>query len=77
MIFYHRGTAIQTSVTQAGNTFIARAAILEEDGEETSLGNLGAFASRECALQFAAMCATAFVEGGSIPLAPFELPSKS
>jgi hypothetical protein len=50
MIIYHRGTAIQTSVTQARNTFIARAAIFEEDGEETPLGNLGAFASRECAL---------------------------
>src|ERR1700712_3672787 len=58
MIIYHRGTAIQTSVTQARNTFIARAAIFEEDSEETSLGNLGAFASRECALQFAVMCAT-------------------
>ncbi|WP_097189619.1 hypothetical protein [Caballeronia arationis] len=77
MIFYHRGTAIQTSVAQAGNTFIARAAILEEDGEATSLGDLGAFASRECALQFAVRCATAFVEGDSMPLAPFEIPSKS
>jgi hypothetical protein len=41
MVLYHRGAAIQASVTRQGNTFVARACILEEDGESTSLAISG------------------------------------
>jgi len=47
MIFYHHGAAIQPSVTRVGRTYVARASILEGDGHATSLGDLGAFASRD------------------------------
>jgi hypothetical protein len=49
MVLYHHGTAIQPCVTKHGKAFVARASILAEDGEATSLGNLGEFASQECA----------------------------
>ncbi|WP_087669739.1 hypothetical protein [Caballeronia humi] len=71
MVFYHHGAAIQPSVIRVGNTFIARASILEEDGEATSLGNLGQFANRDGAFQFAVRCATAFIDGESMPAPPF------
>jgi len=71
MVLYHRGAAIQPSSIRSGNTFIARACILKEDGESTSLGNLGQFASASCAYEFAVRCATAFVEGMPMPRSPF------
>ena len=46
MHFVYRCVAIQPSVSKAGNTFVARVSILEEDGETTSLGDLGHFAKR-------------------------------
>jgi len=75
MIFYHHGAAIQPSVTRIGNTFIARASILEEDGEATSLGDLGVFANKDGAYRFAVRCATAFVDGKALPLPPFAVPT--
>jgi hypothetical protein len=71
MIFYHHGAVIRPSVTKQGNTFVARASILEEDGEATSLGNLGEFASRGSAFEFAVRSATAFVDGEPLPRSPF------
>jgi hypothetical protein len=71
MVLYHRGAAIQASSIRCGNTFIARACILKEDGESTSLGNLGQFASQNCAYEFAVRCATAFVDGAPLPRCPF------
>jgi hypothetical protein len=56
---------------RCGNTFVARACILKEDGESTSLGNLGQFASQNCAYEFAVRCATAFVDGTPMPRCPF------
>ena len=72
MVLYHHG-AIQPGVTKRGKAFVARASILEEDGEATSLGILGEFASQECAFAFAVRSGTAFVDGEPLPLAPFEL----
>jgi hypothetical protein len=71
MVLYHRGAAIQASVTKRGCAFIARAVILEEDGEATSLGVLGEFASPNCAYEFALRSATAFVDGEPMPRPPF------
>src|SRR6202166_4799740 len=48
------------SVLRKGNIFIAGASILEEDGESTSLGILGQFASKYSAFEFALRSATAF-----------------
>jgi hypothetical protein len=73
MVLYHRGAAIQPSVWRRGNTFVASASILEEDGETTSLGILGQFASKDSAFEFAVRSATAFVEGEPMPHAPFEI----
>jgi hypothetical protein len=44
---------------------------LEEDGESTSLGNLGQFASQVSAYEFAVRSATAFVNGEPMPRCPF------
>ncbi|WP_345814194.1 hypothetical protein AAGS40_07385 [Paraburkholderia sp. PREW-6R] len=71
MVLYHRGAAIQPSSTRCGNTYMARVCILKEDGESTSLGNLGQFASRNCAYAFAVRCATAYVDGLPLPRSPF------
>jgi hypothetical protein len=71
MVLYHRGAAIQPSIMRQGNTFIARACILKEDGESTSLGDLGQFASQNSAYEFAVRSATAFVDGEPMPLCPF------
>ena len=71
MVLYHRGAAIAPSSTRCGNTFIARACVLKEDGESVSLGNLGEFASQGCAYEFAVRCATAFVDGTPMPRCPF------
>jgi hypothetical protein len=73
MIIYHRGAAFQPSATRVGNAFVATASILEEDGHATSLGNLGAFASKDGALGFAVRCATAFLDGDELPLPPFQM----
>lgn len=70
MHFYHQGVAIQPSVARSGNTFVARVSILEEDGEATSLGDLGCFANRLSALAFAARCGTAFVDDEPMPRPP-------
>ncbi|MBP0590293.1 hypothetical protein J8I87_11340 [Paraburkholderia sp. LEh10] len=70
MLFYHHGVAIQPSVARNGNTFIARVSILEEDGEATSLGDLGHFANRQSAFAFAVRCGTAFVDDEPLPRAP-------
>ena len=72
MVLYHGGAAIQPSVMRQGNTFVARACILGEDGECTSLGNLGQFASQNSAYEFAVRSATAFVDGEPMPRRPFE-----
>jgi hypothetical protein len=73
MVLYHHGAAIQPCVTKHGKAFVARASILVEDGEATSLGNLGEFASQECAFAFAVRSATAFVDGEPLPRSPFEV----
>ncbi|ACC75063.1 hypothetical protein PPMP20_01150 [Paraburkholderia phymatum] len=70
MHFYHQGVAIQPSVARSGHTFVARVSILEEDGEATSLGDLGYFANRLSALAFAARCGTAFVDDEPMPRPP-------
>jgi hypothetical protein len=71
MVLFHRGAAIQASTIRSGHTFVARACILKEDGESTSLGDLGQFASQNCAYEFAVRCASAFVEGLPMPRSPF------
>jgi hypothetical protein len=38
MVLYHHGAAIQPCLTKHGKAFVARASILAEDGEATSLG---------------------------------------
>jgi hypothetical protein len=70
MYFVHHGVAIQPSVSKAGNTFVARVSILEEDGETTSLGDLGHFANRESAFAFAVRCGTAFADEEPLPKPP-------
>ncbi|CAD6559106.1 hypothetical protein ACFQ3P_33305 [Paraburkholderia sabiae] len=70
MYFVHHGVAIQPSVSRAGNTFVARVSILEEDGETTSLGDLGQFANRESAFAFAVRCGTAFADAEPLPKPP-------
>ncbi len=71
MIFYHHGAAVQPTVVREGNLFFARVCILEEDGEATSLGNLGPFANRISAFDFALRYASAFVDGDPLPRSPF------
>ena len=73
MFFYHHGAAIQPSVTRVGGTFVARASILEEAGGATSLGDLGAFASKSGAYRFAIRSAFAFVDGETLPRPPFNV----
>jgi hypothetical protein len=73
MLLYHHGAAIQPSITRQGNTFIARACILKEHGESTSLGNLGQFANQSSAFEFAVRSATAFLDGEPLPRSPFEI----
>jgi hypothetical protein len=75
MLFYHHGVAIQPSVAKNGNAFVARVSLLEEDGEATSLGDLGQFANRQSAFAFAVRCGTAFVDQEPMPKAPFGIPS--
>ncbi|HEY1216548.1 MAG TPA: hypothetical protein VGE93_23225 [Bryobacteraceae bacterium] len=76
MIFYHRGAAFQPLCTRVGRTFVATASILEEDGNATSLGELGVFANRNGALSFAIRCAISFIDGDDMPLPPFQIASR-
>jgi hypothetical protein len=71
MVLYHCGAAIWPSSTRCGNTFVAHACVLKDDGEPVSLEDLGQFASRSCAYAFALRCATAFVDGKPLPRKPF------
>jgi hypothetical protein len=73
MVLFHHGAAIQPSVWRLGHTFVASASIVEEDGESTSLGILGQFASKDCAFEFAVRSATAFVDDEPMPRSPFEV----
>lgn len=73
MLFYHRGIAAQTSAAKRGRLFVSRVSILEEDGEATSLGDLGHFANRQAALAFAVLCATAFADDQPMPKPPCEI----
>ncbi|MBB5423193.1 hypothetical protein HDG40_001335 [Paraburkholderia sp. JPY158] len=73
MLFYHRGKAVQTSAAKRGLLFVSRVSILEEDGEATSLGDLGYFANRQSALAFAMRCATAFADDEPMPKPPCEI----
>ncbi|OUL94887.1 hypothetical protein CA601_06875, partial [Paraburkholderia hospita] len=57
-------------VARSGNTFVARVSILDEEGEATSLGNLGHFANRQSAFAFAVRCGTAFADDEPLPRAP-------
>ncbi|SEJ40154.1 hypothetical protein SAMN05192539_1010119 [Paraburkholderia diazotrophica] len=70
MLFNHHGVIIEPSVTRNGDMFVARVSILEEDGEATSLGELGRFANRQSAFAFAIRCATAFLDDLPTPLPP-------
>ena len=70
MLIYHRGVPIEPSVEKSGNTFVAHVAIIEEDGESTSLGNLGHFANRQSAVAFAIRCGAAFVDEAPMPKPP-------
>jgi len=70
MVIYHLGAAFEPSVTRKGAAFVARASILEEDGQSTSLGELGVFANEESALKFAVWYAAAFIEGQDLPVPP-------
>jgi hypothetical protein len=73
MIIYHGGAAFEPNVMRDGKVFVATAAILEEDGHSTSLGELGSFASEESAMHFAILSATAFIEGDALPVPPVGL----
>ena len=73
MLFYHRGIAVQTSAAKRGRLFVSRVSILEEDGEATSLGDLGYFANRQSALAFARRCATAFADDEPMPKPPCQI----
>ncbi|MFM0343203.1 hypothetical protein P0D80_38195 [Paraburkholderia sp. RL17-373-BIF-A] len=64
------------SSNQHGRPFVARACILKEDGESVSSGDLGQFASRNCAYEFAVRCARAFVDGVPMPRSPFSRSSE-
>jgi hypothetical protein len=75
MHFYHQGVAIQPSVARSGNTYVARVSILEEDGDATSLGDLGHFANQQSAFAFAVRCGTAFVDDEAMPLPPCSIRS--
>lgn len=70
LTLYHRGVALQPSTGRNGKLFVSRVSILEEDGEETILGQLGSFPDRDAALEFALSCGTAFVDGEPLPMPP-------
>lgn len=70
MFFYHHGATVQPSVVRVGHTFVARALIQNEEGETDSLLDLGAFANKNAAMQFAVLSALAYVEGKPLPHPP-------
>jgi hypothetical protein len=73
MMLYHHGVTLHPTVGKSGHLFVSRVSILEEDGEETSLGGLGYFSNRESAMQFAVRCGTAFIDGEPLPVPPCSL----
>ncbi|RZF24029.1 hypothetical protein EVC45_41060 [Paraburkholderia sp. UYCP14C] len=73
MLFYHHGIAVQPSVVRTGSLFVARVSILDEDGEATTLGELGHFANGHSALAFAVRCGTAFADHQPLPKPPCEI----
>ena len=75
MRLQHHGHAMDASVSRDGHTFVANVHIVAEDGKETSLENLGRFASRASAFSFAVRCGKAFVDGDSMPVPPCGTPS--
>ncbi|CAL8480906.1 hypothetical protein [Caballeronia sp. S22] len=68
--YQHGDVAIEASVEREGNLYVAKVFILEEDGESTSLGTFGYFASSDAAYSFAMRCGVAFVEGEALPRPP-------
>jgi hypothetical protein len=70
MVIYHMGAAFEPLITRRGAAFVSSASILEEDGQSTSLGDLGFFANEESALKFAILYASAFIEGNDLPVPP-------
>ena len=75
MVSYYQGTAFEAFVTRKGSAFVAHVSIFEEDGQLTSLGEMGVFANEECAFKFAVLVATAFIEGDDLPIPPVRLRS--
>jgi len=67
MIFYHHGAAVQPSAVRVGSASVARALIQTNDGVTDSLLDLGLFANRAAAMQFAIRSALAYVEGRPMP----------
>ncbi|AET94623.1 MULTISPECIES: hypothetical protein [Caballeronia] len=72
MLFYHHGAAVHPSAVRIGNAFVARVIVRRKEGEVNSLGNLGIFASRAAAVQFAIRSGMAFVDDRPLPAAPFQ-----
>ncbi|KAK42399.1 hypothetical protein BG58_03795 [Caballeronia jiangsuensis] len=70
MVIYHHGAAVQPSVVHVGHTFVARALVQNEDRETESRLNLGTFANKNAAMQFAILSALAYVDGKPLPHAP-------
>lgn len=73
MIFYHHGAAVQPSAVRIGHAFVARALIQTKNGETDSLLELGLFANRSAAIQFAIRSALAYVEGRPMPSPPVKV----
>jgi hypothetical protein len=72
MLFYHHGAAVHPSAVRVGNAFVARVIIRKQEGEVNSLVNLGTFASKAAAVQFAIRSGMAFVDDRPLPAAPFQ-----
>ena len=72
MLFYHHGVAVKPSAVQVGKAYVARVIMQKRDGEINSMVNLGTFASRAAAVQFAIRSAIAVVDGRPMPPPPFQ-----
>lgn len=72
MLFYHHGAAVHPSAVRVGNAFVARVIVRKSEGDVNSLINLGTFASRAAAVQFAIRSGIAFVDDRPLPAAPFQ-----
>jgi hypothetical protein len=70
MLLHHHGVAMNASVSRNGHTFVASVRISGEDGKDTTLCDLGYFASRASALFFAVRCGKAFADGEPMPVPP-------